>query len=514
MQFDPSQFEGSRIGPYKVLSTIAHGGVGTVYRARHIHIERDVVIKVTPYQDSSTAQHFKREMRFVASLDHRHILPILDFDTAIEDKRLAYIVTPYCKDGTLAEQMRKLRHSTPTRQQVFDAAHIIDQAADALQYAHNKDIVHQNLKPSNIFMKSNSEKSGRPNIQIADFINFSIVSSPPLVVGTPGFSTPPEQITGRSIIPASNQYTLAAIAYELMTGGQVGFSADSPLAWAVHTLQTSYQPPSTFNPHIPSEVDEVILRALAKDPQQRFESITTFAEAFKQASISPYSPFKPDGSYGSGGPITQGSAYEQAPTSSPASYSPSLNLETPPPIGSPGYNPDPYTPPPLSPALTSLSASSNTQGKGLVQFFLNLRKKDTQKASTPAQKTSVPLSATTRVFLEHDDTASVGKTYTFQVSIVARLPDHFAGELLKPVWLDVLIHTSDNIEWLGEWHTRILYEAQGQQPQPLTFLFHLVAPGPSFLSASFYYERRWLKTLRFEFAASERESLNARPSGG
>jgi serine/threonine protein kinase len=278
------------LGHYRLVRRIGSGGMGEVYLAEDIRINRQVAIKVVhteiePRPDPVTTQDtkhlFQHEMRVITMLDHPHILPLFDFGEEKDGNGLiTYMVMPYRQEGSLTDWLRKREDSerlTPN-----EVAHFAMQAADALQHAHDRHLIHQDVKPSNFLVR---ERSGNvlPDLLLMDFgiakITTATVITSQNIRGTPVFMAP-EQWEGEPQ-PATDQYALAVMAYQFLTG-RTPFSGRMEQVMRQHfTVQP--QPPSSFNPDISPTLDAVILRALEKQPDQRFPSILQFALAFQQA---------------------------------------------------------------------------------------------------------------------------------------------------------------------------------------------------------------------------------------
>ena len=280
------------LGRYQLVRLLGSGGMGEVYLGEDTHIHRQVAVKVTraevtPYPNSSSAKEterlFRREVRAIAMLDHPYILPLFDYgEQTMEDTSLTYMVMPYCKEGSLSTWLRQ--HSNAQMLTLREVVHIIRQAASALAYAHSKQIVHQDVKPSNFLVRSNDLHPDLPDLLLADFGIAKFTSASASMSqssrGTPTYMAP-EQWGGRPVA-ASDQYALAIMTYQLLTGSPP-FQGRQEQVMYLHFNEFP-QPPSTRNPAIPKDVDTVILRALAKKPEERFGSITAFAAALQQAS--------------------------------------------------------------------------------------------------------------------------------------------------------------------------------------------------------------------------------------
>lgn len=278
-------------GRYRRLRLLGSGGMGEVYLMQDERVNRQVAIKVirsenTPYPDSpaaaDAARLFQREAKAIAALEHPNILPLYDFGEEISDGvTLSYMVMPFCADGSLATW---LRQNGGNQLSVQDVAQLIEQAADALQYAHDHDMIHLDVKPPNFLLRSNKKNPKRPVLLLADFgiarSSSTVSNSSRTIRGTPT-SMAPEQWSSQPV-PATDQYALAVMAYEMLT-------ARPPFAGSMEQLMYQHfsatpPAPSAFNSTLSAAVDRVLLRALAKKPEERFPSIADFATAFVEAA--------------------------------------------------------------------------------------------------------------------------------------------------------------------------------------------------------------------------------------
>ena len=283
--------EGQQIDRYRIVRLLGNGGMGEVYLAEDARIEQQVAIKViraevSPYPDTQTSQEaarlFQREARAIAKLDHPHILPLYDYgEERLGNMTVIYLVMPYRREGSLADWLRHRGQAgllSPP-----EVAHIVRQAASALQHAHDRQIVHQDVKPSNFLIRQRPEKPTRPDLLLADFgvarFSTATASASQTVRGTPTYMAP-EQWEGHPV-PATDQYALAVMAYELLTGRPPFQGAPGPLMY--QHLMAPPPPPSTLNPRLSADIDTVLLHALAKKPEERFTSMTAFVNAFQQA---------------------------------------------------------------------------------------------------------------------------------------------------------------------------------------------------------------------------------------
>ncbi|HJT59926.1 MAG TPA: serine/threonine-protein kinase [Ktedonobacteraceae bacterium] len=278
-------------GRYRLLRLIGQGAMGRVYLGQDTRIDRQVAIKVIsteadPYPDDDVTKDavrlFHREAQTIAKLNHPHILPLFDFDEASSDGSTpTYMVMPFCPEGSFRDWLKQRgdRGLLPPR----DIVQLVRQAADALQYAHDRGIIHRDVKPANFLIRTNRDNPNCPDLLLADFgvakITAAATRSSQSVRGTPVYMSP-EQWSGAPV-PATDQYALAIMAYELLTG-RSPFQGNTNQMMYQH-LMAPPPPPSALNPALPPTVDAVILRALAKDPAERYLTITEFVRALQQA---------------------------------------------------------------------------------------------------------------------------------------------------------------------------------------------------------------------------------------
>ncbi len=283
--------EGLQLGQYRLMRLLGSGGMGEVYLAEDARIGQQVAIKVsrteaTSYPNSDVTKDalrlFQREAKAIAKLDHPHILPLFGYgEENINGMNHTYIVMPYRREGSFANWLQERGEAGLLSPQ--DVAHFISNAASALQYAHNNSIVHQDVKPSNFLIRTNLEDVNHPDLLLADFgiakLSSATASVSHSIRGTPTYMAP-EQWDGEPVY-ATDQYALAVVAYELLTGRAPFVGRQQQVMYQHLTVQP--QPPSTLNPVLSKDVDAVLLKALKKKPEERFMSISAFANAFREA---------------------------------------------------------------------------------------------------------------------------------------------------------------------------------------------------------------------------------------
>ncbi len=285
------QLEGQQMGHYRLLSLLGSGGMSAVYLAEDLSVRRQVAIKVirsesaiNPVDDTAkeAAHLFRREANAVAILDHPNILPLFDYgEENLQGEKLTYMVMPFRQEGSLADWLRKTDGSRWLT--IQNVAFLIHQAASALQYAHDHHIIHRDVKPSNFLIRGRPENPAQPDLLLADFgiakFSTAVSSTETMTRGTPIYM-PPEQWQDRPV-PATDQYALAAMTYELLTGRPPFQGNHSQLMYQhFHVLPN---PLSSINSRVSADIDSVVLCALAKQPKDRFPSIASFDQAFQQA---------------------------------------------------------------------------------------------------------------------------------------------------------------------------------------------------------------------------------------
>jgi serine/threonine protein kinase len=273
---------------YRVLRSLGNGSTGEVYLVEdNFNNRQEVVLKLlhayaypATLDAQNAPQFFEFEARTIAQLRHPNILPLLDYgQETIEGNVVPYIVTPFCPDGSLATWLEQRSNNDVLT--LEEAARLVHQIADALQYAHNQGVIHRDVKTANVFIHNNL--NGPPDMLVADFGFASplpgTLSRGLDVRGTPS-SMAPEQWEGQ-VVPASDQYALGVLVYQLLTG-RLPFEGSIEQLRYEH-LNSWPTPPSTINPTLSRELDAVVGRALAKTPGDRYPTVSAFADAFTQA---------------------------------------------------------------------------------------------------------------------------------------------------------------------------------------------------------------------------------------
>jgi serine/threonine protein kinase len=260
---------GQRFGHYRLLKLLGTGGFAEVYLGEHLHLNTLAAIKVLLARIAQQdAENFRTEARTIARLEHPNIVRVLDFGV---EGDIPYLVMNYAPNGSLREHLPK---GVPLPLERILS--YIKQVADALQYAHDERLIHRDVKPENMLLSKRNE------VLLSDF-GISIAVRTTIqqeVAGTAPYMAP-EQIDGKPRI-ASDQYSLGIVVYEWLTGDKP-FHGSFIEVCSQH-LRTAPPPLHTKVPAISPLVEQVVLTALAKEPEQRFGSVKAFARALEQAS--------------------------------------------------------------------------------------------------------------------------------------------------------------------------------------------------------------------------------------
>lgn len=269
---------GEKVGPYEILEEVGRGGMATVYKAYHASLDRHVAIKVMDAAMSSDRdfrERFRREARVIARLDNPHIVPVYDFD---EHNGQPYLVLKFIDGPTLGQRIK----STPlSKIEILD---LIMAVGSGLQYAHKQGILHRDVKPSNVLL------SREGNIYLTDFGlarmvegNSSLTGD--TIIGTPHYISPEQALNTERLDEGTDIYSFGVMIYELVTG-RVPFDADTAFSVIEDHIYTPPPPPKTIKPDLSSDIEDVILKALAKKRIDRYEKVSDLVKAFKHAWVS------------------------------------------------------------------------------------------------------------------------------------------------------------------------------------------------------------------------------------
>jgi len=265
---------GSSLGPYRVIERIGKGGMATVYKGYQPALDRHVALKVLPETlatDPDFRQRFEQEARAIARLRHPSILAVHDYGS---EGGIAYIVTDLIEGGTLAD---RLGHPLP----VGEVAEALAPIASALDYAHTRGVLHRDVKPSNILLTPDGT-AVLSDFGLAKMLEAEgHLAKASAILGTPQYMAP-EQCEGAPPTPAADVYSLAVVAYEMLTG-RPPYVAETPAAIILAQIQGHLPPPRQLNPELSAAVEAVLLKGLARDPADRYSTCMALTQALAQA---------------------------------------------------------------------------------------------------------------------------------------------------------------------------------------------------------------------------------------
>jgi len=267
----------AKVGKFEVHGVLGQGGMGTVYSAFDATIQRPVALKalvkraLPDDQAMSLLERFKREAQAAGRLMHPNIVQVYDYG---ESEEIAFIAMELVAGKTLHQRLLERR-----RYDLKQIGSIVEQLLSALEYAHQNGVIHQDIKPANILVTND----GR--IKVTDF-GIAHVDSTRVIVnveplGTPHFMAP-ELLTGQSVTPASDVYSAGTVAYELLTGQRAFSGTTAFVMRQVMDPEVTVSLPSQVDPRIVAELDQAVMKALAKKPADRFQSAAEFQRAFQR----------------------------------------------------------------------------------------------------------------------------------------------------------------------------------------------------------------------------------------
>lgn len=270
---------GKSLDRYHILEQLGEGGMAVVYKAYDTRLERDVAVKIIrkgafpPDQIERILKRFEREAKALARLSHSNIIKILDYG---EYESSPYLVMEYLPGGTLKQKMGK-----PLSW--HEAIQLLLPIAEALDYAHSQNMIHRDVKPANILLT----QRGQPMLtdfgiaKVLDLEETLDLTGTSAAVGTPEYMAP-EQATAKYVDHRADIYSLGVVLYEMVTGRKP-FIADTPMAVLIKHATEALPHPTQFAPSLPDEVEKILLKVLAKQPENRYQDMGELVSAFKGA---------------------------------------------------------------------------------------------------------------------------------------------------------------------------------------------------------------------------------------
>jgi serine/threonine protein kinase len=277
MRMSPSSLEGITLGKYRILEPLGRGGMAQVYKAYHPQLDRYMAIKILRSDLAESEEflaRFRHEAHAVSGLRHPNIVQVFDFDTQDD---YYYMVMELLEGNTLRAHLNNYRVKKQ-RMPLAEVVRIMKDVLSGLSYAHSEGIIHRDIKPANIML----DKKGRAvltDFGIAQIIGNTHHTVSGALMGTLNYMAPEQGLKGECD-SRSDIYSLGIVLYETLTG-YTPFDADTPLAILMKHLNDPLPLPSQVDPSLPSALEAIILKALAKDPDDRFQSADEMREALE-----------------------------------------------------------------------------------------------------------------------------------------------------------------------------------------------------------------------------------------
>jgi serine/threonine protein kinase len=269
---------GQSVDRYRILEQLGEGGMATVYKAYDTRLDRNVAVKfirtenLAPDLLEQSLKRFEREAKALGKLTHPNIVSVSDYG---QYEGRPYLVMEYLPGGTLKQKLGK---PMPWR----EAIQLLLPIAEALDYAHSQNMIHRDVKPANILLT----QRGQPMLtdfgiaKILDLNETVDLTGTSMAVGTPDYMAP-EQATAKTVDSRADIYSLGIVLYEMVTGRRP-FMADTPLAVMFKQASDPLPSPKRFVPDLPDGVEKILWKALAKQPENRYQSMDEFAAALKR----------------------------------------------------------------------------------------------------------------------------------------------------------------------------------------------------------------------------------------
>jgi eukaryotic-like serine/threonine-protein kinase len=271
---------GAKIERYQIVRELGQGGMAVVYRGTDTMLDRNVAVKMilsegnSPEKTEKLLKRFHRESRILAGLSHPNIVKVLDFG---DYEGTPYLVMEFISGGSLRSRMGK---PIPYAQ----AAAQLVPLARALQYAHQQKVVHRDVKPENILINESDQPmlSDFGILKLVDLEESHGLTGTGKIVGTPAYMSP-EQIRGREVDGRADMYSLGIVFFEMVTGRKP-YNANTPIELSMQHLHDPIPKAKQYVRDLPAEVDQVIAKSIAKNPEDRYPSMTAFAQSLEKLS--------------------------------------------------------------------------------------------------------------------------------------------------------------------------------------------------------------------------------------
>ena len=273
-----SDLTGKTLGKYRLIERLGRGGMAEVYKAYQPRLDRYVAVKLMHgylAEDEGFVERFQREAKAIAALHHPHIVQVHDFD--IQDD-VYYMVQEYVEGGTLKSKLKEANEQGKPIP-LEETIRIMTAICQAVDYAHKQGRIHRDIKPDNI-MFDQHDRPVLTDFGIASIVGGTRLTATGAMVGTPTYMSP-EQGKGFPGDERSDVYSLGVVLYEMVTG-RVPFDADTPFAVVLKHVNDPLPMPRTLNPDIPPSIERVILKALAKEPEDRYQTAAELGQSLQE----------------------------------------------------------------------------------------------------------------------------------------------------------------------------------------------------------------------------------------
>ena len=276
----PFTLEGQTLGKYRVLEALGRGGMAQVYRGYHPQLDRYVAIKVLRadlVEDKKFLKRFRQEAHAVSGLRHANIVQVFDFD-AQDD--FYYMVMELLEGDTLRARLNEFRLKKQ-RMPLTEIVQILTDALNGLEYAHSEGVIHRDIKPANIMLTKKGQ-AVLTDFGIAQIIGSTQATVSGALMGTLSYMAPEQGLEGQCDA-RSDIYSLGIVLYEMLTG-YTPFDADTPLAILMKHLNDPLPLPSKLDPGLPPSLEQIVLKALSKAPEDRYHSAGEMAVALQEVA--------------------------------------------------------------------------------------------------------------------------------------------------------------------------------------------------------------------------------------
>jgi serine/threonine protein kinase len=276
----PFTLEGQTLGKYRVLDALGRGGMAQVYRGYHPQLDRHVAIKVLRadlVEQDEFLERFRREAHAASGLRHANIVQVFDFDTQDD---FYYMVMELLEGDTLRARLNEYRVKNE-RMPLDEIVRILSDVLNGLAFAHSEGIIHRDIKPANIMLTKKGQ-AVLTDFGIAQILGSTRVTVSGAMMGTLNYMAPEQGLENRCDA-RSDIYSLGIVLYEMLTG-YTPFDADTPLAILMKHLNDPLPLPSKLDPNLPPPFEQIVLKALAKDPEDRYQSAEEMLMALQAMS--------------------------------------------------------------------------------------------------------------------------------------------------------------------------------------------------------------------------------------